>query len=75
MPEITHELLREKYRDLQQGIDNTQYIQRAIDRTKRWEDLKAELQQKYDYKNKKIVPADAKVEDESKVIRKFSSFF
>lgn len=25
-PEVTHQLLRAKYRDLKQGIDNTNYI-------------------------------------------------
>ena len=46
MPEITHKLLREKYKDLLKGIDNTDYIKRAIETKKFWNNHLKELDEK-----------------------------
>ncbi|KAL4470263.1 hypothetical protein ABPG74_011874 [Tetrahymena malaccensis] len=75
VPELTQKVLRAKYRDLKRGIDNTDYIKQAAEIEQSKAQLKQELEEKYDYKNKKLVDASQEVEDENSVIRSFSSGF
>ncbi|EAR89581.2 39-S ribosomal protein L47 (macronuclear) [Tetrahymena thermophila SB210] len=75
VPELTQKVLRAKYRDLKRGIDNTDYIKQAAEIEQSRAQLKQELEEKYDYKNKKLVDANQEVEDENSVIRSFSSGF
>ena len=58
VPEITFNLLRAKYHDLKRGIDNTDYIQQAVDIAKNKRDHKKYLDEKYDYKNKRVVKGE-----------------
>jgi len=55
VPEITFNLLRAKFNDLKRGIDNTDYIKKALDISKAKKDEKEFLDAKYDYKNKRVV--------------------
>jgi large subunit ribosomal protein L47 len=55
LPEITTNLLRAKYRDLRRGIDNTDYIKKAVEIETNRSNLNEYLDEKYDYKSKKIV--------------------
>ena len=47
VPEITFELLRDKYRDLRKGKDNLDYIKRALEYEKEKKDRKKMLNEKY----------------------------
>lgn len=67
--------MREKYRDLRKGVDNTNYIQRAVDKINEKNEHKSYLAEKYDYKNKKIVPQDSEAPNDGTTIRQFSSIF
>lgn len=75
IPELTQKVLRAKYRDLKRGIDNTDYIKQAAEIEQSRASLNKELSEKYDYKTKKVIPADGEAEDESSVIRSFTSGF
>lgn len=76
-PEITHNLIRAKYRDLKRGMDNTEYIKEALKLDEDKQQHKQYLADTYDYKNKKILKKDEKIEglDENKIIRQFESGF
>lgn len=76
-PEITHNLIRAKYRDLKRGMDNTEYIKEALKLDEEKQQHKKYLAETYDYKNKKVVKKDEKNEnlDENKIIRQFESGF
>lgn len=76
-PEITHNLIRAKYRDLKRGMDNTEYIKEALKLDEDKQQHKKYLADTYDYKNKKILKKDEKIEglDENKIIRQFESGF
>ena len=76
-PEITHNLIRAKYRDLKRGMDNTEYIKEALKLDDEKQEHKKYLADTYDYKNKKIVKKDEKTDglDENKIIRQFESGF
>ena len=55
VPQLTLNLLRAKYTDLKRGIDNLDYIKKAITIEQNKEAERKYLDSKYDYKNKKIV--------------------
>jgi len=55
VPEITFNLLRAKYNDLKRGIDNTDYIKKALEISNNKKQEKEYLDAKYDYKNKRVV--------------------
>ena len=55
--------MRAKHWHLKNGIDNLDYIENCVSLVKRKEELKDELNKKYDYKNKKVVGEDVKIED------------
>lgn len=74
---MTFKLLRRKYAALKAGVDNTNYIKDIVVKENEKKKLKEELDKKYDYQNKKVVPSDAKVpeEEKEKVIHEFKNFF
>eukprot|EP01016_Furgasonia_blochmanni_P031845 TRINITY_DN3286_c0_g2_i1.p1 TRINITY_DN3286_c0_g2~~TRINITY_DN3286_c0_g2_i1.p1 ORF type:complete len:277 (+),score=54.39 TRINITY_DN3286_c0_g2_i1:103-933(+) len=75
VPQITAELLRAKYRDLKRSVDNLDYIKEAVEGEIRKEVLKKDLDERFDYKKKRVVAADEQVPaaEEGNVIRKFES--
>jgi len=75
LPQITFNLLRAKYHDLKRGIDNTDYIKKAVEIEKNKAELKKYLDEKYDYKNKKVIrnPEDVPAESNNDVIIGFKS--
>jgi len=81
VPKISFDLLRAKYHDLKRGIDNLDYIKEAVEITQKRKDLKTYLDEKYDYKNKKVVKpgqdasnvATLNATDSSAVIQGFQS--
>jgi large subunit ribosomal protein L47 len=56
LPEITHELLRAKFKDLKKGVDNLDYIKKSLELTRLKKERREHLNQKYDYELKKIAP-------------------
>lgn len=74
VPEITFNLMRAKYHDLKRGIDNTEYIKKAVEIETNKTQLKQYLDEKYDYKTKKIVknPEESDLTD-SNVLLGFKS--
>ena len=55
VPEISFNLLRAKYHDLKRGVDNLDYLKKAIVIEQQKQAEKKYLDDKYDYKNKTIV--------------------
>jgi large subunit ribosomal protein L47 len=70
VPEITFNLLRAKYHDLKRGIDNTDYIKKALEIEAGKAQLKKYLDETYDYKNKKVVknPEEAQPNDPNVIL-------
>jgi len=70
VPEITFNLLRAKYHDLKRGIDNIDYIKKALEIEKNKKEHKAYLDEKYDYKNKRVVkePTDQDKSDPNVIL-------
>lgn len=77
VPEISRQLIQAKYKDLKRGVDNVDYIKEAVQRENNKIELKKQLDEKYDYKKKKIVKLDEKIEPNQKdsVIKQFKSGF
>jgi len=75
VPEITRQLVQAKFRDLKRGVDNTDYIKEAVQIKRSKSEEMKKLQEKYDYKKKKIVKLDEKVDEKEKdsVMRQFKS--
>lgn len=61
VPEVTSELLRAKYKDLQKGVDTLGYIKQALEIERKKRELKERINTTYDYKKKPIVDADYQV--------------
>ena len=61
MPELTNNLLRAKYRDLKKGVDNLQYIEKAIQLEREKRENREAARSKYDYTNKAVVAPDSQV--------------
>jgi len=75
-PEIDLNLLREKYRDLRNGVDNIDYIYRIMNNKKEHILEKQKLNEKYDYRNKIILKEGEEVpegQDPENYIKEFSS--
>jgi len=53
VPKLTFDLLRAKYSDLKRGVDNLDYIKRTVEFDTKKKELKAYLDEKYNYKTKK----------------------
>ena len=66
VPEITRQLVQAKFRDLKRGVDNTDYIKEAVQIKRSKSEEMKKLQEKYDYKKKKIVKLDEKVDEKEK---------
>lgn len=77
VPEITTHLIQAKYRDLKRGVDNIDYIKETVEIQKKKQALKEKLNEKYDYKNKKIAATDEKIPEnkENSFIKQFTSGF
>ena len=75
VPEITQKLVEAKFRDLRRGVDNTEYIAEAVQKIKQKTEAKKILDQKYNYKVKKIAKIDEKVDEKEKdsVVQQFKS--
>lgn len=75
VPEITQKLVEAKFRDLRRGVDNTDYIEEAVQNIKRKTEAKKRLDEKYNYKVKKIAKIDEKVDEKEKdsVVQQFKS--
>eukprot|EP01015_Nassula_variabilis_P022380 TRINITY_DN4104_c0_g2_i15.p2 TRINITY_DN4104_c0_g2~~TRINITY_DN4104_c0_g2_i15.p2 ORF type:complete len:203 (-),score=69.94 TRINITY_DN4104_c0_g2_i15:30-638(-) len=75
IPKISMNLLRAKWKALRSGVDNLQYLKDAIHKDLEKQALLKDLNDRYDYQNKKVVSKDTEVspEEEAKVIREFDS--
>lgn len=67
VPEITPNLLRAKLRDLKKGKDDLSYIEVAAGMEDSKLKFKEYLNKKYDYRNKKVVPAEASIDKDNQV--------
>jgi len=61
--------LKAKARALRFGKDDTDYIQKALDIKNKKEKLHNYLNDKYNYKDKKIVSENKEVEDDKNIIK------
>lgn len=75
VPEITQKLFEAKFRDLRRGVDNTEYIAEAVQKIKQKTDARKRLDEKYNYKVKKIAKIDETVDEKEKdsVVQQFKS--
>ena len=75
IPVITYNLMRAKYKDLKQGIDNIDYIKKAVEIEQKRKNLKEELNVKYNYQEKKIINEGEEIQEgsEDKYIKQFKS--
>ena len=55
VPEINYYLIRKKYEDLKKGKDDLTYIEEEVQKKKKHKKLLQDLQEKYNYKTKKII--------------------
>ena len=55
--------MRAKYHDLKRGIDNVDYIKQALEISKNKKELKEYLDEKYDYRNKRVVRGEPTEEE------------
>lgn len=74
-PEISHEILREKYMALKEGNDNLDYLERYVKMKKEKKRLKEYLKKKYDYNNKRVINVDNLIEEKKNRIDKDKFIF
>ncbi len=69
-PKITYELLKDKYRELQRGVDDVNYLERYIKKKKAKKEYLDYLRKKYDYRNKRVINPERVDKEQLESLRK-----